>query len=118
MNLPTDVIPASDPKSNATQSYQWSGHVADDVASTYGPEPLASLTATPDELILTSTRGNFRLPRTAVIRIGRGDFYPWLFAAVRIHHSISGYPRALQFKPLGSKLKDVRLQLQALGYPS
>ncbi|MBL9188695.1 MAG: hypothetical protein JNK23_14530 [Opitutaceae bacterium] len=118
MNLSTDTIASSAPLSHATPRHQWSGHAADDVASTYGPEPLATLTATPDELILTSTRGNFRLPRTAVTRIGRGNLYPWLFSAVRIHHSISGYPRALQFKPLGAKTSDVRLQLQALGYPS
>ncbi len=92
--------------------------MADDVAATYGPEPLATLTATPDELNLTSTRGNFRLPRAAITKLGRGSLYPWLFSAVRIHHDVPGYPRELQFKPLGTKAADLRVQLRALGYPA
>ncbi|MBL9201772.1 MAG: hypothetical protein JNL39_14775 [Opitutaceae bacterium] len=92
--------------------------MADDVAATYGPEPLATLTATPDELILTGPRGNFRLPRTAVTKLGRGNLYPWIFAAVRIHHTVPSYPRELQFKPLGASPHEVRSRLRAFGYPA
>ena len=91
--------------------------MADDIAATYGPEPLANLTATAETLTLTSTRGNFRVPRASVRKLGRGTFYPWLFAAIRIHHTVRGYPRSLQFKPLGLKPRDVLMKLQELGYP-
>ena len=95
----------------------WAGHMADDIAATYGPEPLANLTATAESLSLSSTRGNFRLPRAAITKLGRGNFYPWFFSAVRIHHNVRGYPRSLQFKPLGAKPAEVIAKLRALGYP-
>jgi hypothetical protein len=107
--------PASAPAGEG--EFKWSGHMADDVASTYGPEPLAMFTATGTELVLSGTRGNFRLPRAAVIRLGRGKLYPWFFSAVRIHHSIPGFPRDLQFKPIGAKPRDVLERLRTLGYP-
>lgn len=91
--------------------------MADDVAATYGPEPLASLTATADELVLTGPRGTFRVSRPAVRKLGRGKMYPWFFAAVRIHHDAPNLPRDLQFKPLGLAPRDVLAQLRALGYP-
>jgi hypothetical protein len=91
--------------------------MADDIAATYGPDPLATLTATADELFLVGTRGTFRLPRTAITGIGRGNFYPWFFGAVRIHHTVAGYPDSLQFKPLTVKPRDVIAELRALGYP-
>ena len=118
MNPTLNETSAAQPSSPPNSWRQWPGHMADDIAATYGPEPLAMLTATPDELNLTSTRGNFRVPRTAITKLGRGNFYPWLFSAVRIHHNIAGYPRELQFKPLGTKPGDVRIQLRALGYPA
>lgn len=118
MSMTNSEVPKSEPNDNAAQPHKWPGHMADDVASTFGPDPHATLAATPDELILTSTRGNFRLPRVAVTKLGRGNFYPWLFSAVRIHHNVPGYPSALQFKPLGTKPNDVRIQLRALGYPA
>lgn len=96
---------------------KWEGHMADDVAATDGPEPMALLLATNDYLHLTSMRGNFKLPRAAVTKIGRGKFYPWFFAAVRIHHTVPGFPRDLQFKPLCAKPAEVLTQLRALGYP-
>jgi hypothetical protein len=105
-DLPTSATPLS-----------WPGHMADDVAATYGPEPLANLTATAEGLSLSSTRGNFHLPRTAVTKLGRGNFYPWFFAAVRIHHTVRGLPRNLQFKPLGLSPAELRAVLHELGYP-
>lgn len=90
--------------------------MADDVAATYGPEPMATLTATPDGLALNGTRGNFRLPRSDIAKVGRGTLYPWIFGAVRIHHTIPGYPANLQFKPLHLKPRELLAQLKALGY--
>lgn len=95
----------------------WAGHIADDVAATDGPEPMALLLATSEQLQLTSTRGNFKLPRAAVTKLGRGKFYPWFFAAVRIHHNLPQVPQNLQFKPLRAKPAEVLAELRALGYP-
>lgn len=91
--------------------------MADDVGSTYGPEPLASLTATADLLVLHGTRGTFRLPRTEVTKLGRGRMYPWFFKGLRIRHRVKQYPRDLQFQPLHGNWRDVQAQLKALGYP-
>jgi hypothetical protein len=76
------------------------------------------LTATTHELVLSGTRGTFRVPRSAVTRLGRGNFYPWLFSAMRIHHSVAGLPKSLQFKPQPGHWREVLARLQALGYPS
>lgn len=92
--------------------------MADDVGSTYGPDPLAFLSATADEILLCGNRGSFRLPRAALRGIGRGGFYPWFFRAVRLQHAVAGYPRELQFKPLGVAPREVLERLRALGYPS
>lgn len=100
-----------------TEGSKWEGHMADDIASTDGPEPMALLVATADYLHLTSTRGNYKLPRNAVTKLGRGKFYPWLFSAVRIHHTVAGFPKDLQFKPGRVKPADVLAQLRTLGYP-
>ena len=99
-------------------SLRWEGHMADDVASTYGSEPCAVLTATPDELWLKGNRGDFRLPRSAVTRIGRGGLYPWLFKGIRIRHQNAKFPSNLQFKELNGKANDLIAQLKALGYPT
>lgn len=106
------------PSANANSGeFQWPGHMADDVASTYGPAPLASLTATATELVLSGTRGTFRVPRSTITRLGRGKMYPWFFSAVRIHHSIPGIPRDLQFKPMRVQPREVLNALRTLGYP-
>lgn len=102
---------------HAQSIHRWEGHMADDVAGTYGTEPMAFLSATADELILSGSRGNYRLPRTSITRIGRGKLYPWFFAAVRIHHSVGNFPRDLQFKPLTGNWRQVRQALHSLGYP-
>jgi hypothetical protein len=92
--------------------------MADDVAGTYGTEPMAFLSATADEIILSGSRGNFRIPRANITRIGRGKLYPWLFKAVRLHHSVTNFPRDLQFKPIDGNWRQVKQSLQALGYPT
>ncbi|PTX96637.1 hypothetical protein [Opitutus sp. ER46] len=97
---------------------RWVGHMADDVGATYGTTPLAVLTATPDELVLSGTRGTFRLPRAHVRKVGRGGFYPWLFAAVRLHHDLPGLPEILQFKSRAARPAEVRAALARLGYPT
>jgi len=91
--------------------------MCDGVAATYGPTPLAFLSASFDELHLSGTRGNFRLPRSAIRKLGRGKFYPWLFSAVRIHHEVRNYPEELQFKPMGIHSREVLAKLKELGYP-
>ena len=103
--------------SAASDTHKWEGHMADDIAATDGPEPLALLIATEDSLFLASTRGDFKIPRSAVTKLGRGKFYPWFFSAIRIHHSVSEFPRNLQFKPLRVKPADLINQLRTLGYP-
>ena len=97
---------------------RWPGHMSDDVGSTYGPEPLASLTATAESLVLHGTRGTFRVPRNAVIKLGRGRMYPWFFKGLRIHHRVTGYPRDLQFQPLDGSWREVQTRLKTLGYPT
>ena len=104
--------------SESVSEFKWHGHMADDVGATYGPEPLASLTATTDALVLTGTRGTFRIPRADVRKLGRGKMYPWLFSAIRIHHAVRAIPAELQFKPLGMRPRDVLTQLRQLGYPA
>lgn len=105
-------------EASATESgTKWEGHMADDVSNTGGPDPMALLIATSEALLLRSTRGNFRLPRTGISRLGRGNLYPWLFSAMRIHHTIPGVPRELQFKPLNKHWKAVQAELKSLGYP-
>lgn len=115
-----------DPQSNAAPSPEiqadavcrWDGHMSDGIGHTYGLTPMASLSANADELLLSGSRGTFRISRSLVTKLGRGKFYPWFFGAVRIHHDIPGYPDELQFKPTGASLSEVRSRLQALGYPS
>jgi hypothetical protein len=104
-------------EANAPAAVRWNGHMADDVGASYGPDPMAFLSATPDEIILCGTRGQFRLPRAAIRKIGRGKMYPWCFSAVRLHHTLSSVPSELQFKPLGASWRDVLTRLEALGYP-
>ena len=96
---------------------RWLGHMADDVGSTYGPEPLAFLTASTDAIVLSGTRGTFRVPRAAVTKLGRGKMYPWFFSGLRIHHRVPGCPSDLQFKPLFAHWREVQVKLKSLGYP-
>jgi hypothetical protein len=99
-------------------SIKWEGHMADDVGSTFGPEPMAFLSATAEELVLSGTRGTYKVPRVAVTKVGRGKLYPWFFSALRISHTVERLPRDLQFKPLGQHWRQVMQKLRELGYPS
>jgi hypothetical protein len=117
MNVTQNNVPVPSSSRESDPELKWEGHMADDVGATYGHTPMAALTATSDLLILAGTRGNFRVPRNAITKIGRGKMYPWLFSAVRIHHNVRGYPADLQFKPLGVHPRDVIAQLRQLGYP-
>ena len=105
------------PARGEDDSLRWDGHMADDVGATFGVEPLASLTATRDEIVVSGTRGTYHIPRRAVTKIGRGKMYPWFFAGIRIHHTMEAVPRELQFKPLDSHWREVRRRLGELGYP-
>jgi hypothetical protein len=102
----------------AAGEFRWNGHMSNGVGTTFGPEPMASLTATSDTLVLSSNLGVFRIPRAAVSKIRRSNLYPWLFAGVRIHHSVPTLPDELQFKPLETHRRVVLQQLATLGYPA
>lgn len=101
----------------AAATDQWTGHVSDDVGATSGPLPKASLTATAQELVVVCPRETYRVPRTAVVRIGRGNLYPWFFAGLRIHHNVPGLTKELQFKPMGRPTRELVQRLRVLGYP-
>lgn len=92
--------------------------MSDDVAATFGPEPMAFLSATPDEIVLSGSRGTYCLPRSAVVKIGRGKMYPWFFSGVRLQHTVENFPATLQFKPIDGHWRDVAQALRELGYPS
>jgi hypothetical protein len=117
MNATDSQMPNSSTAHPEPGSRTWEGHMADDVGATYGSAPMAALSATTDALVLSGGRGNFRVPRAAVTKVGRGKLYPWLFAAVQIHHTVPGISRELQFKPLNVKPREVLDQLRTLGYP-
>lgn len=106
-NVPTQAAPES--------PLTWEGHMCDDVGATGGVKPLAALSATRNELVVSGTRGTHRIPASAVTRIGRGGVYPWLFRAIRIHHNQPGCPD-LQFKPTAAKVPEVLAALERLGY--
>lgn len=121
MNPIPSVSPAGLPGSSTLvtdpAAITWQGHMADDVAATDGPKPMAMLIATPEELVLSGTRGTYRLRRSEVSGIGRGGFYPWFFGSIRLRHEIAKFPRALQFKPMEGGWRAVRDRLRELGYP-
>lgn len=91
--------------------------MADDGGSTFGLTPCAMLIATASELRVRGTRGDFRVPKTAVRRIGGGRLYPWFFRAVQIHHAQPNCSRELQFKPLQASRREIFERLRELGYP-
>lgn len=113
--LPTE---SSSPTAKSTPTNQrWEGHMSDGVGSTYGPAPMAHLAAEAGHLVLSGSRGNFYVPRAAVVRLGRGGFYPWFFGGIRIHHSVAGFPTELVFKPMGIRERDILARLREMGYP-
>ena len=97
---------------------RWDGHMSDGVGATYGTEPMAFLSAEPEALLLCGTRGTFKIPRTAVVKLGRGGFYPWFFKGIRIRHSLANLPSELVFRPLGTQERDILSRLRELGYPA
>ena len=92
--------------------------MSDGVGATYGPKPLAFLSANSDGLLLSGNRGTFHLPRASVLKLGRGSMYPWCFGGIRIRHNIASVPADLQFKPMDAQSSDVLDRLRALGYPA
>ena len=109
--------PANAPQILDVTSFRWEGHMTDGIGATYGPEPMAVLSATSTELVLSGTRGVFHLARATVMKLGRGRMYPWFFAGIRIHHTAPKCPEELQFKPMGTQTRDIFAQLRSLGYP-
>jgi len=92
--------------------------MCDGVGTTAGPEPGAVLCANADEIWLKGRRGDFHLPRNAVVRIGRGRMYPWFIRGIRIRHNVAGYPAELQFGPFVGTTRDILAQLKSLGFPT
>ena len=104
--------------SPTTAALRLEGHMSNGVGATYGAEPCAVLTATADELWLKGNLGDFHIPRSAVVKLGRGLLYPWFFRGVRIRHSIAAFPPDLQFKPMVGRSREILAQLAALGFPA
>lgn len=114
---PTHNTPNSPVSTHDSNSWRWNGHMSDGVGSTFGVEPLAHLSVDAGQLVLSGTRGNFRLPRSHVTKIGRGGFYPWFFGGIRIYHNLKTIPEELVFKPMGTREREIFARLQAMGYP-
>ena len=112
-----EVLESENRPSNSPEwTVKWEGHMCDDVGATGGVEPLAFLSATRDELLLSGTRGTHRFPAASVTRVGRGGFYPWLFRSIRIRHSSRTSCKDLQFKPTSAAVPDILAALERLGY--
>ncbi|HEX2862848.1 MAG TPA: hypothetical protein VHN79_14470 [Lacunisphaera sp.] len=109
-------VPLVSPTDTAIPNHRWEGHMSNGVGATYGSTPMAFLSATSSELVLTGPLGAFHLPRASVVKLGRGRMYPWFFAGLRIHHRDPKFPEELQFKPLGVQRREIFAQLRALGF--
>jgi hypothetical protein len=96
---------------------QWPGQASNGSGTTSGVNGHATLSATADALEFNTSLGDFRLPRESVVRLNRGQFYPWLFRGFRIKHRERGVPEILQFCPLGHRSTEVLARLRSLGYP-
>ena len=92
--------------------------MCDGVGMTTGSSPGAVLCANGDEIWLKGRRGDFHVPRSAVLKIGRGGMYPWFFRGIRIRHNVGDYPAVLQFGPIVGKTGNLLAQLKSLGYPT
>jgi hypothetical protein len=99
-----------------TTPHQWSGQMCVNAVATSGPDPKATLVASQAGLRLSGTLGDFELNQAVVTRVLQAGLYPWLWAGIRICHSATGYPRHLQFCPIGIRSREVLEQLKALGF--
>jgi hypothetical protein len=108
---PTDVF-------NAATALTWQGHMTNGIGTSYGAEPAATLTVTPDQIRVEGPLGDFILPKTSVVRITRGRLYPWMFGGLRFVHNMGDVPDELQFKPSETSSKSILERLRALGYPA
>lgn len=109
--------PADPPQSQDTTIYRWEGHMSDGVGATSGSEPMAFLSASSGNLVLSGLRGTFQFTRSTIVRLGRASLYPWFFAGIRIHHDIPDCPDKLQFKSVEVRASEILSRLKALGYP-
>ena len=103
---------------SSTYPLRWEGNMSDGIGTTGGPGPGAVLCANADEIWLKGRRGDFHLPRKAVLRIGRSGFYPWFFRGILIRHNVPGCPSDLKFGPWTTSSCEILLQLKSLGYPT
>jgi hypothetical protein len=110
----TAAAPAA--QSGSGPKIRWEGHMSDGVGVTYGLTPLAFLSVEPDHLLLSGNRGTYRFSRGAIVKLGRGGFYPWFFRGIRFRHTVAGYPAELLFRPLGTPDQEILARLRALGY--
>lgn len=92
--------------------------MSDGSTATHGHAALATLTASANELIVSGQLGTFRIPRAAVTRIGRGKWYPWLFAGIVIYHKVPGCASALPSSAIGTLARGLRQKLADFGYPA
>jgi hypothetical protein len=116
MNTSHDPLSRTAPATPGT--LRWEGHMADDVAATCGAEAGAVLLATADELWLKGKRGDFRIPRAAVLKVGRGGFYPWFLKGILIRHNLPKLPANLQFLAFSASPGELVTGLRYLGYPT
>ena len=89
----------------------------DGVGATLGP-PRAVLSVNAEEIWLKGARGDFHIPRSEVVRLGRGSAYPWFFQGLRIRHRIARLPSDLQFRAMDGGTRGILAQLKAVGYPT
>lgn len=116
---PVNASPHSSDDAHASGDsvIEWEGAIYDGQRTTYGLRPAAYLRATAEALYVRGPRGDYQLARSRIWKIARGDFYPWLFDAIQIHHGIQEYPNEIQFKPATAGVHAVLSALKELGYP-
>ncbi len=110
-NPPSHPIPAT------VYALRWEGAMNDGNGTSGSQGAAAVLCANADEIWLSGRRGDFHLPRAAVVRVGRAGMYPWFFRGIRIRHTVAGYPPILQFGAWTVPSRQVISQLRSLGFP-
>ena len=66
--------------------------------------------------VISSPRGTFQVARSSVSKVTTANLYPWLFAGIKVYHLAQACPKNIQFKPMGTKSRDVLKKLHELGY--